>query len=578
MAPPQHEIWGLYGVAASRIKGVKAHPDASCNACGKVLKMHNLRVTCLFHVLKCDKIDEDSKARWLRYDSLRRHPKAARLMTPARPGRNDARSAPSISKRLFRSPQSSSPRTSSRKRAWASVTSINQREEENFLRVAMGFIATGIPFRVIDDPHFRAMFDYKLPSRRQLSGRLLDMIFTREMDRIIALMCSVTEWALVTDGWSNVNGDNIINFVFVNPKFPPVFWKSINTKADAHTGRYIADTILSTIIELEAVVGAGVVTAVVTDNAVNMKNTWKLVRKERRGIVCTGCTAHGMNLLMKYIFKIKFFKDVLEKAQKLARFIKARRGLWSRFRDMQKQLKKKGEKRRRLSLTVATRWYTHEKCVANVVQNRDVIAALFAAKTFLKSYKGSDLEEATEFFIEEEFWQDASIAVDLIRPINSSLTAFERDDCSISLGYHQFEWLRTRDVYAKNIEECSKDLQQQVLSAIEKRQKKVCWNPLEIAHMLDQTKCMDGHDAKSVINAASKLANKLGLVEEDKKYILHKQLQEFVLEKCSWKGEQSVNNNRFSPLNWWSLPDDKYKLLQVDGCIEGIRSSVVCTR
>ncbi|KAL3668773.1 hypothetical protein V7S43_006067 [Phytophthora oleae] len=97
---------------------------------------------------------------------------------------------------------------------------------------------------------------------------------------------------------------------------------------------------------------------------------------ERNGIVCTGCTAHGMNLLMKDIFKLEFFKDVLEEAQKLARFIKGRRGLWSRFRDTQKQLKKRGENRRRLSLTVATRWYTHERCISNVVQNRDVIATL----------------------------------------------------------------------------------------------------------------------------------------------------------------------------------------------------------
>jgi hypothetical protein len=60
---------------------------------------------------------------------------------------------------------------------------------------------------------------------------------------------------------------------------------------------------------------------------------------------------------------------------------------------MQKQLKN-GEKRRRLSLTVATRWYTHEKCVRNVSQNRDVIAAVFADGTIFNSYKGSELDEA----------------------------------------------------------------------------------------------------------------------------------------------------------------------------------------
>ncbi|KAF4140739.1 hypothetical protein GN958_ATG10102 [Phytophthora infestans] len=469
MAPSQHEIWRLYTVAVARVKGAKPHPDASCNACGEVLKNAQPSRNMLTHVLKCDKVDAESKQRWLRYDSQRRHEKASKLLTPAR---RSAKTPSSFSKRLFHTPQSGSPRTGSRKRPRSSLNkSIKQSEEDNFLRVAMGFIATGIPFRVIDDPHFRAMFDYKLPSRRQLSGRLLDLIFKREMDRIIALMSGVSGWTLVTDGWSNVNGDSITNFVFVNPKFPPVFWKSINTRAEVHTGRYIADTILSTIIELEEAVGAGAVTAVVTDNAANMKKAWKLVRMERKGMVCTGCAAHGMNLLIKDIFKMKFFKDVLDKAQALARFIRGRRGLWSRFRDTQKQLKKRGEKRRRLSLTVATRWYTHEKCIANVVQNRDVIAAIFSDTAFLRNYKGSDLEEATKTFKDEEFWQDAAVTVAIIRPINTSLAAFERDDCSISLVYHQFSWLRTHDVYTKSLDGCSTELQLQVLRAIEDRKK-----------------------------------------------------------------------------------------------------------
>ncbi|EEY70302.1 uncharacterized protein PITG_19601 [Phytophthora infestans T30-4] len=345
------------------------------------------------------------------------------------------------------------------------------------------------------------MFDYKLPSRRQLSGRLLDLIFKREMGRIIALMSGVSGWALVTDGWSNVNGDSIINF-------------------------------------LEEAVGAGAVIAIVTDNAANMKKAWKLVRMERKGMVCTGCAAHGMDLLIKDIFKMKFFKDVLDKAQALARFIRGRRGLWSRFRDTQKQLKKRGEKR------------------------RHVIAAIFSDTAFLRNYKGSDLEEATKTFKDEEFWQDAAVTVAIIRPINTSLAAFERDDCSISLVYHQFSWLRTHDAYTKSLDGCSAELQLQVLRAIEDRKKKICWKPLGIAHMLDQTKSMDGHNSKKLIADATELARKLELVDRSQEDTFHNKLQEFVLEKCSWKGTERLDNNRFSPLNWWSLPDTKYRLVQ----------------
>ncbi|OWZ16771.1 LOW QUALITY PROTEIN: hypothetical protein PHMEG_0009387 [Phytophthora megakarya] len=252
----------------------------------------------------------------------------------------------------------------------------------------------------------------------------------------------MTELALVTDGWSNTNGDGIINFVFVNPKTPAIFWNSMDSKAESHTGRYIADTIWSTILKLEAVIGAGVMTAVVTDNAANMK---------KRG---------------------NYFKQVLEKALTLARFIKHRRGLWSRFRDTQKQLKQQGVKRRRLSLTVATRCYTHENC-----------------KTSFKivTYAGEELDEVTTIFKDESFWKCARIALDLIQPINTSLAAFERDDCSISLVYQHFEWL------LRLHEDC-------------------CCN----------------------------VGTEDGLVMEEGRSQFHQVLQEFVLEKEKWRGKHGM--------------------------------------
>ncbi|ETK80350.1 hypothetical protein L915_13953, partial [Phytophthora nicotianae] len=104
-----------------------------------------------------------------------------------------------------------------------------------------------------------------------------------------------------TDGWTDTNGDGIIKFVFVNPRTPPIFWKLINAKAEVHSAEYIASTIWTIILEFEAEVGKGKVTAVVTDNASNTKKAWRLVRKNRVGMVCTGCSAHGMDLLVKQV-------------------------------------------------------------------------------------------------------------------------------------------------------------------------------------------------------------------------------------------------------------------------------------
>ncbi|ETI51356.1 hypothetical protein F441_05282 [Phytophthora nicotianae CJ01A1] len=114
----------------------------------------------------------------------------------------------------------------------------------------MGFYSTEIPFRVAEEPSFQAMFDYKLPSRHQLSGNLLDTVYSREKDRVISLLKEASDLAIVSDGWTNISGDSIVNFVLVNPRFSSVLSKSINTVAHMHTGEYIADTILTTIADV----------------------------------------------------------------------------------------------------------------------------------------------------------------------------------------------------------------------------------------------------------------------------------------------------------------------------------------
>ncbi|GMF53295.1 unnamed protein product [Phytophthora fragariaefolia] len=205
----------------------------------------------------------------------------------------------------------------------------------------------------------------------------------------------------ITDGWSNTNGDSIINFVFVNPRIPPLFWKLINSKAEAHTAEYIAGTIWSTILEFESVIGSGKVTSVVTDNAANMKKAWRLVRKQR---------------------------------------------------------------------------------------------------------------------------------VEL------------REDCSLSLVYHQFSWLCKHPVYTESLDGCSVLLQAEVLGLINARRDKICTPKVKIAYLLDQTKTMYVPNAQ--------LAQDLQLIPAELAEKFHKQLQDFVLVKSAWKGKLREDNIAYSPIAW----------------------------
>ncbi|OQR93359.1 hypothetical protein THRCLA_22316 [Thraustotheca clavata] len=162
------------------------------------------------------------------------------------------------------------------------------------MTVAMAFYANGISFRVIEDPFFQATLVNNLKGKSNL--------------------------AVVSDGWSNTNGDNIINFVVTSSQVSPVYWGSANASGHVHTGNYIAEIILAMVKDLESFIGVNTVTPVVTDNAANLKSAWAIITQSNSAIVCSGCVAYGMNLMIKDILSIEFFENVLEHLHQLSAF------------------------------------------------------------------------------------------------------------------------------------------------------------------------------------------------------------------------------------------------------------------
>jgi hypothetical protein len=89
--------------------------------------------------------------------------------------------------------------------------------------------------------------------------------------------------AIISDGWLNVCGQGIINYIISTPQ--PVFYKSTDTRHHRHNGLYIAN-------ELKAVInylGPQKVFALVTDNAANMGRPNKAA--------CSTLTSHPLAVL-----------------------------------------------------------------------------------------------------------------------------------------------------------------------------------------------------------------------------------------------------------------------------------------
>lgn len=133
----------------------------------------------------------------------------------------------------------------------------------------------------------------------------------------------------MADGWSNVKRDSIVNIVLTMPE--PLFYKSISCGPERHTAEYTAK-ILSDCLEE---IGAEKVSALVTDNAANMKAAWQLMKNKYPHIMPYGCVAHGLNLLFTDIAKIEEFREMTVTVQAIIKEIRNSHFLLAKFREHQ---------------------------------------------------------------------------------------------------------------------------------------------------------------------------------------------------------------------------------------------------
>ena len=134
-----------------------------------------------------------------------------------------------------------------------------------------------------------------MPSRYEVSKPLLVSEYKKTREEMLIKVAESDAVAIMCDGWSNIRHETIINFLLSVPQ--SVFWKSIHTEMQSHTGEYIAEAVLDVIDEVKQESGKMLI-ALVTDSASNMKKSWKLLGEKYSELPCFGCAAHSMNLTL----------------------------------------------------------------------------------------------------------------------------------------------------------------------------------------------------------------------------------------------------------------------------------------
>jgi hypothetical protein len=251
--------------------------------------------------------------------------------------------------------------------------------------------------------------------------------------------------SIISDGWSNIRNDHLVNFVVVIPFTKPILFKAIDTSGISQTGECIYKDIKQVIDEI----GPEKVSSVVTDNAANMQAAWELIEDNYPGIFANGCAAHVLNLLVKDILEIEEYEKTLQEAVDVTKFIKYRGALSKEFRTIQAPLGCK----RFLSIPVKTRWYTQYHCVKNVLDNRQTLTLLCLPEEFSAKYSKIDAgKQFISLVKDDNFWISVGKLAKILKPICDGIGLMEKDNCVASDTYTLFLELLAEPVVMGNEE------------------------------------------------------------------------------------------------------------------------------
>lgn len=173
---------------------------------------------------------------------------------------------------------------------------------------------------------------------------------------------------LMSDAWTNLRSESIINYVLVTAEGNSIFHSSDPSHTDRHTAEYLASHLKRIIRE----VGPEKINAICTDTAANMKAAVALVKKDFPHVHTIGCASHQLNLVIKDIPELPSLKTTLGEAVEVSKWFRNHQVPLATLKERQMELYKKHIS---LSLPVPTRWQSNSKCLKSLIDSKDALLA-----------------------------------------------------------------------------------------------------------------------------------------------------------------------------------------------------------
>lgn len=119
------------------------------------------------------------------------------------------------------------------------------------------FYRCNLSFSIVESAAFkdfvntiRPSYSKFLPSRKVLGGTMLDNAYLKYKEIGLHMIKSARMYSLVTDGWSNVRQEHLVNFIVIIPNQKPIFFKAVDTSGVVQSAENIAKQIIDVAEEI----------------------------------------------------------------------------------------------------------------------------------------------------------------------------------------------------------------------------------------------------------------------------------------------------------------------------------------
>ncbi len=198
-----------------------------------------------------------------------------------------------------------------------------------------------------------------------------------------------------------------------------MLYKSIPTGSQSHTGEYLRQLVK---IPIERF-GAKNYLAVISDNGSDVKLMRKLISQEYPHIYTFGCAAHGLNLLIQDICKLKTVNNILNRCKEIVKEVIRSHAKKHKFREY-------NQNKHMLRLPVSTRWYSVVVMLESLISGRNCLLRMVLEESDVRIENIDNISAIKES--EDQFWMKTNYIRNLLKSITNGIAFAESDETNFS--------------------------------------------------------------------------------------------------------------------------------------------------